>query len=75
MEFMFKSLCDGDNLSLKLYDSKTEGIHTDNQPTNISQIYSITLATNLVTGVTVGCGGVTVAGLAATRQEGFPVAI
>lgn len=33
------------------------------------------LATYLVTGVTVGSGGITVAGLAAIRQEGLPVAI
>lgn len=36
---------------------------------------SVTLATHLVAGVTGGRGGVTAAGLAATRQEGLPVAV
>lgn len=33
------------------------------------------MATYLVTGVTIGSGGITVAGLTAIRQEGLPVAI
>lgn len=38
-------------------------------------MYSVTLATYQVTGVTVGSGGITVAGLTAIRQEGLPVAL